>query len=460
LDSQREEERITEPGHADGGLKFGTVAAIGGVIVLALLVAFALFGGGEGYKVTAGFENAGQLVRGNQVTVGGRSIGTVSDIELGSDGDAVVTMELDDEFSPLHEGTRATIRATSLSGIANRYVALDPGPNDAEEIEDGGRIAADDTASPIDLDQLFNTLDPKTRAGLTKFIRGQGTYYAGRGEDARRSLRYLAPALSSTSRLTREIALDKEIFSRFITDTASLVSAVAERRTDLAGLVANTSTTATAIADESASLSRALQLLPGTLRKANTTFVNLRATLGDLELLVEESKPATRELAPFLRRLRPLVREARPTIRDLRLLISRAGPNNDLIELNRKAPRLADLASRAFPRAIRTMDDSQDELEYARLYTPDLAGWLTKFAEAASNYDANGHFARVQPVFLPFAYNAAENELEPKPDSERLSGLEFGQFRRCPGGSVQPPPDGSAPVAAADCDPSTTPPGP
>jgi phospholipid/cholesterol/gamma-HCH transport system substrate-binding protein len=459
LDSQREEES-TEAGRPDGGLTFGAVAAVGGVILLAVLAALALFGGGEGYKVVGAFENAGQLVRGNQVQVGGRGVGSVSEIELGSSGEALVTMELDDEFSPLHRGTRATIRATSLSGIANRYVALDPGPNDAEEVPDGGRIAVDDTASPVDLDQLFNTLDPKTRAGLTKFVRGQGTYYAGRGEDARQSLRYLAPALSSTSRLTREIALDKQIFSRFIADTSSLVSAVAERRTDLAGLVANTSTAATAISDESESLSRALELLPGTLRKANTTFVNLRSTLDDLELLVEESKPATRELAPFLRRLRPLVQDARPTIRDLRLLISRAGPANDLIELNQKAPRLADLASRTFPRAIRTMDESQQNIEYARLYTPDLAGWITKFAEAASNYDANGHFARVQPVFLPFSYNEATNQLEPKADSERLAGLEFGQWRRCPGGGVQPPPDGSAPRPADDCDPSTTPPGP
>jgi hypothetical protein len=48
LDSQREEERITEAGRADGGLTLGAVAAIGGVIVLAALVAFALFGGGGG----------------------------------------------------------------------------------------------------------------------------------------------------------------------------------------------------------------------------------------------------------------------------------------------------------------------------------------------------------------------------------------------------------------------------
>jgi phospholipid/cholesterol/gamma-HCH transport system substrate-binding protein len=57
-------------------------------------------------------------------------------------------------------------------------------------------------------------------------------------------------------------------------------------------------------------LERTLDLLPDTLRKANTTFVNLRSTLDDLDRLVAASKPATRELAPFLRELRPVVREA------------------------------------------------------------------------------------------------------------------------------------------------------
>ena len=82
-------------------------------------------------------------------------------------------------------------------------------------------------------------------------------------------------------------------------DTSSAVSAIAERRDDLAGLVANTNTAFRAIGDESASLDRALELLPSTLRKANTTFVNLRSTLDDLQLLVDESKPATKDLAPL-----------------------------------------------------------------------------------------------------------------------------------------------------------------
>jgi phospholipid/cholesterol/gamma-HCH transport system substrate-binding protein len=205
-------------------------------------------------------------------------------------------------------------------------------------------------------------------------------------------------------------------------------------------------------------LDRTLELLPSTLRKANTTFVNLRATLDDLDRLVAESKPATRELAPFLRELRPLVDEARPTVADLRRLIRTPGANNDLIELTAKQPRLAQLTSTVFPRAIRTLDRAQPVFEYVRGYTPDLTSWISNFGQLAASYDANGHYARVQPMFLPSTFSGGT--LTAADPAEKLSGFDAGVLTRCPGAIVQPPPDGSAPVPLGGCDPSTTPPGP
>ena len=434
--------------------------AIAALVAAVALLALAMFGGSGGYRVTAVFESAGQLVNGNQVRVGGQTIGTIDEIELNDAAQAVVTMELEDEFAPLHEGTQATIRATSLSGIANRYISLQPGRNDAEEIEDGGQIDADETSAPVDLDVLFNALDDETREGLRNLIRGSGTQYDGRGADANESLRYLAPFLSSTTDLTRELALDQKVLERFVADGAKTVSAIAERSGELERLVSNTKTAFGAIADENVALQQALTLLPDTLRKANTTFVNLRATLDDLQLLVEESKPATKDLAPFLRALRPLVADARPTVADLRDLISLPGPNNDLIDLTKKQPRLAQLTATVFPRAIRTLDRAQPVVEYARGYTPDLTGWITKFAEAAGYYDANGHYARVSPVFSPSSFNQAANTLTAIPPINRLDQFEQGLFNRCPGGSTQPSPDGSLPYAFMGCDTSSTPPGP
>jgi phospholipid/cholesterol/gamma-HCH transport system substrate-binding protein len=435
------------------------ILALAALIAAVALAALAMFGGADPYKVKAVFQNAGQLVPGNEVRVGGQPIGTISDIALDESANAIVTMEIGEPVAPLHEGTTATIRATSLSGITSRYVSLKPGPNNGAELADGGRIGADETSAPVDLDVLFNTLDAKTRAGLRNVVRGYGDWYDSRAAEAGQSTAYFAPFLAGTTRLTEALALDQAVLERFVKDGANTVSAIAERRDDLAGLVVNTNGAMSAIADESASLQRALDLLPDTLRKANTTFVNLRGTLDDLELLVDESKPATRKLAPFFKALRPLVHDARPTIADLRELISLPGANNDLIELTAQQPRLAELTASVFPRAVQALDRAQPVISYARQYTPDLAGWFTKFGQVAGYYDANGHYARVMPVFSP-ARRRSDNTLEALPPQQRLEGFERGILRHCPGGAVQPPPDGSAPVPAEGCDPNDTPPGP
>ena len=236
------------------------------------------------------------------------------------------------------------------------------------------------------------------------------------------------------------------------------MGAIAERRGELTQLVGNANTAFGAIGDENVALSRALGLLPGTLRKANTTFVNLRAALDDLDMLVAESKPATKELAPFFARLRPLVADARPTIRDLRELIRTPGKNNDLIELTAKLPRLERLTSTIFPRAIRTFDRSQDVRRHAARRTrPTSPAGSRSSARRRTSYDANGHYARVQPIFSPFTFNESNDALTKKPDAQRLDGFQLHQTRRCPGGAMQPPPDGSAPFVVDGCNPASNP---
>ena len=190
-----------------------------------------------------------------------------------------------------------------------------------------GSSTADETSAPVDLDQLFNTLDPKTRAGLQKFITGPGRPVPGQAlEDAAEALKYLSPALNTTSRLTRELIADdagvRALPDRHVEGGGR--DRRAPRRARPSWWATRTPTFG-AIGDENEALSRALALLPSTLRKANTTFVNLRAALEDLDVLVAESKPATKDLAPSSRACARCVEDARPTVRDLRELIRTPG---------------------------------------------------------------------------------------------------------------------------------------
>jgi phospholipid/cholesterol/gamma-HCH transport system substrate-binding protein len=452
------------PSEGDEGSPLARWLAGVAVFAAIVLVGVLLFAGGGSYTVTAIFPNAGQLVAGNDVDIGGRPVGSVEDISLTDNGHAKIKIRLDEQ-APLHRGTTAVIRATSLSGIANRYISIQAGPNSGPKIPDGGVIAADSTTSPVDLDQLFNTLDPATRKGLQQIIQGSAVQYNGRTRQANSALHYLNPALSTASRLTRELVVDQAAFRGFVTDTSRTVGALAQRRNDLSALVSNTNATMGAIGDENVALARSLGLLPGTLRRANSTFVNLRAALDDLDRLVNVSKPATRRLAPFLAALRPLVADARPTIHDLRLLVRKVGRDNDLTDLTRKMPRLHSLTSTVFPRSITALQKAQPVVEFARPYAPDLVGWFTKFGEGAANYDANGHYARIQPIFNAFSLaNVGGNTvLTPTDPANRLAGLDINNSQRCPGGAMQPTPDGSAPwkpTPTFSCDPTTTPPGP
>jgi phospholipid/cholesterol/gamma-HCH transport system substrate-binding protein len=240
-----------------------------------------------------------------------------------------------------------------------------------------------------------------------------------------------------------------------------VTTALAARRDDLANLVTDTNQTAAAIGSQNRALSEALGLLPGTLRRGNTTFVNLRATLGDLDRLVAASKPVAPRLAPFFRALRPLVADARPTIRDLRLLVTRPGANNDLIELLGKTPALEQAAKPAFADSIDALQQSTPVLQFIRPYTPELVGWFRDFGISTANYDANGHFARIQPIFNAFSLTSNSVLL---PNPVRSNGFLYGNYRRCPGAASQPPADGSAPYRDSDnkldCDPTQVLPGP
>jgi phospholipid/cholesterol/gamma-HCH transport system substrate-binding protein len=435
------------------------VALVAAVVVVVLLV-----GGGSKHEYKLVFQSAGQLVKDNDVQIGGRRIGRVADIKLRSDNLAEVRIQVDEPYAPLHSGTTATIRSGSLSGVANRYIALAPGPNNAPKLDDGTELGLDKTTTSVDLDQLFDALDPKTRKSLQKVIKGSATQYAGKGEQANEALKYFNPALSTTSRLVNELDRDQQSLQDFIIYTARATTALAERRGDISGLVSNANTTSGAIASESESLNRALKALPTTLRQANTTFVNLRSTLDDLDQLVDASKPVAPRLAPFFRQLRPLVTDARPTIKDLSTLISRPGAGNDLIDLLRKQPRLTQVATPTFQHTIKGLQQGTPVLQFIRPYAPDLIGWFRDFGQSTANYDANGHFARISPIVNAFQFteNPAGGTLTALKPAERQVGLQSGKIRRCPGSSTQAAADGSNPYApeGSDCDPSIVPPGP
>lgn len=462
-----------------GGGGIGAVgrAAIAAALALVALLAVLVLTGDEPYTVKARFQAATQMVEGNLVQSGGRKVGLVKQIELTDDGQAELTLELDDDVAPLREGTRATLRLASLSSIVGRYVDLQipeetPGSPRAT-IADGGVLPTASTTSAVDIDQLFSLFDDKTKRGLRDFIRGNGTLYAGREAQARAGFQYLNPTLIASQRLFAEVNRDTPLLQRFLLANARLVTDIAERSADLSALIDGLADTTGAIATEEDDLSRAIARLPDFMRRSNTTFVNLRSALDDVEPLLEESRPVTPKLRRVLAQLRPLAQTARPVVRDLSTTIRRDGKDNDLIELGRAVLPFRDqvVATKVrngqerpgtFPTTAKSLAGSREHLAFLRPYAVDLTGWFDDFSHSGV-YDANGSVSRNALTVNAFAL--ADGVLQPIPPALRdalfQTTASVSQNNRCPGSAERPAADGSNPYVPEgfDCDRTQVPPG-
>ncbi|HEX6391642.1 MAG TPA: MlaD family protein, partial [Solirubrobacteraceae bacterium] len=433
--------------------------------------------GGSDYRVKARFATASGMVKGNQVTSGGRVVGTVESIDLLPDGEAELELKLDDTIAPLREGTQATLRLASLSSVAGRFVELRvpsarPGARE-QTIADGGVIPSVSTSSAVDVDELFSLFDERARKGLRNVIRGFGTSYEGRGKEYNAGWQYLDPSLRAAQMLFAEVNRDTPLLERFVVASSKLMTDLAERDNDISALVDRWATTTGAIAAEERSLSDAIAQLPDFMRRANTTFVNLRAFLDDADPLVEESLPVTPKLRRVLAELRPLARNARPVVSDLADAIQRKGKHNDLIELGHATLPLREVsvgpvrdngAERpgSLPTSQKAFAGGRPHWAFFRPYSVDFTGWLDDFSHSGA-YDANGSASR--NVLSVNAFALVNGLLQPIPPALRNPIFDAvatrDQRNRCPGSAERPAKDGSNPISSAglNCDPTQIPPG-
>jgi phospholipid/cholesterol/gamma-HCH transport system substrate-binding protein len=436
------------------------IIAVGALGLVVLIVAYLVFatGGGSNYKLE--FVEADQLVRGDQVQVGGVPVGSVTNIELTHDFKALITIHVDSSLVPLHHGTFAQVRVPSLTSVANRYIALTLGPNNNPSYPAGATLPASASGEVTDLDALFNTLNKKTREGLQGFIQGTAEQYVGQGKNLGTSVEYFAPALSSLTHFFSELTRDEPIFTSFLVETAKAVTTIGARQESLADLVENQNTTFQALGSEQSELAHGLKQLPVTLRQGNKTFAELPASLAALTELVQASRPTTVPLTTLFEHLRPLLNTATPVVHNFSLAFSRPGPDNDLTDLVRALPALAKQLESTSPASVTALKESVPITAFFGPYAPDLAGTLRSFGQTSAYYDADGHYLRATPVLPDFTLGA-NNTLTPAATPQQaLEGLKSGQLRRCPGAATEPAADGSSPFVDGEmltCDPTQTP---
>ena len=119
----------------------GLFVALGlaALLVLAMKVSnLSEVAGGEGYTVTAEFDNVGGLKVRSPVTMAGVRVGRVADISFNDqDYVAVVTMDIDGAFSRIPSDSSASIYTAGLLG--EQYIGLEPGAEE-DYLADGDEI--------------------------------------------------------------------------------------------------------------------------------------------------------------------------------------------------------------------------------------------------------------------------------------------------------------------------------
>ncbi|MGC4110900.1 MAG: MCE family protein [Nocardioides sp.] len=128
-------------------------------LAIAALVAF-VFDGGHEKTLTADFPRTVSLYEGSDVRVLGVPIGKVDSVTP-SGTQVVVTMHYDADVT-LPADAKAVIVSPSIVG--DRFVQLTPAYTGGAALADGATLDQQHTAVPLELDQIYSSLDDLTRA--------------------------------------------------------------------------------------------------------------------------------------------------------------------------------------------------------------------------------------------------------------------------------------------------------
>jgi phospholipid/cholesterol/gamma-HCH transport system substrate-binding protein len=160
------------------------------IILVALLAAGAwtfLLGGKETKSLTAHFPRTVSIYEGSDVRVLGVPVGTV-DTVTPSGTDVVVTMTYDAEVR-VPEDAAAVIVSPSIVG--DRFVQLTPVYTDGPVLADGATLETDQTAVPLELDEIYQSMDDLTvalgpnganaKGALTDLLETTAANFGGQG---------------------------------------------------------------------------------------------------------------------------------------------------------------------------------------------------------------------------------------------------------------------------------------
>jgi virulence factor Mce-like protein len=283
----------------------GNPLLIGAVTTLIVVVAvFLSYNANNGlpfvptYNIKVALPEASGLQRSNQVRVAGTRVGIVESLSVRQDPGtgrvtAIANLKLEKSVEPLPVDTRAIVQSVSAIGL--KYLELEKGTAQ-QSLRAGATIPVSQAREPVDIDQLFNMFDQRTRIALKQNTNNFGDGLAGRGLGLNNTIAELRPLVTNAIPVLHNLAAPQTGLHEFFIALNRVAEQSAPVANQQAALYVDLDTFFTAFAGAARSLEEATAGGPASLRQATYSLPYEGPFLEKAALFMHLLRPSAKDL--------------------------------------------------------------------------------------------------------------------------------------------------------------------
>jgi virulence factor Mce-like protein len=362
----------------------------------------------RGYQLRVSFTNASQLADQADVRIAGVSVGKVVGKTLDPEHNrTMVTIELQNQFAPIHKDAHAILRTKTIAGEV--YVQLTPGTPHSPTLPDGGLLPRGEVANAVQLDQIFNALDPTTRAAFRQWQHQLAIAVKGNDQNLNSVLGNLPTFAADASDLLKVLDIQHTAVVNLVRNGGTVFSALGSNQAALRNLITSGEETFRTTAANNRAISDTFHVFPSFLDETKATMARLQSFSQDTDPLVKELEPVATNLRPTLADVRRLAPSLRSFFVSLGPLITASKTGLPAVRdvLNGATPLLASLGP--------FLEQLNPVLTWLSLHQQLIADFISNGAAGLAakttsfSGDGTGHYLRqFQPVgaeTLSFAAN-------------------------------------------------------
>ncbi|MPY99130.1 MAG: MCE family protein [Actinophytocola sp.] len=373
-----------------------------------------------GYQVDVMLPDVDNLVFQSDIRMAGVPIGKVEDVKTGGGDKARVTLELDEQVAPLHQGATVTVRNKTM--IEETYLEVADGRGG--ELPSGTLLAEDAGKPSVQLDDVLTSLDKPTREALRQTIHSSAAATRGGKDDISRSLQGLGELGREGGDALTALAAQSKDLRQVANNTTALLQALDTRQGRVTELVRDSNALTKTMSANRKDLEQLMRELPPLLDTTTTASKDLRRFAGALAPVTADLKRAAPDLSAALRELPATTEDLRKLLPSLNRALDRAPATLD------RVPAFADSTRPLLSTLEVELADVNPMLAYLRPYGRDLAAFFTNFSSYLGGSDANGHIGRVMPVMNEKSVNSPL-------DTQRGPLRKYNPYPK-PGGATDP----------------------